>query len=264
MDDTSFNYDESGNRSSVIDTGTDTYATNVLNQYNSAGSDHFDYDSQGNMTFDGSFNYSYDVENRMTEVARPGDGNSELNVGVDTTDLVFTHGGDASWALCEDEYYHDGNDIDTFMENHDCVISGDISNSQTSWFETTVTGTGRVYLDTPQPGVLRSWSITKNVGLGFGTLRRFRANDALFGLGSCTLKVTVNIREIWRYDDDGYKVGVDFLKTVSYYMEDGFYDAADVFNRIDDQTEGWYDFENGYPFMFRMEFGESENLGSSW
>jgi hypothetical protein len=45
MSDTTFNYDEVGNRTQVIDAGTDNYASNVLNQYNSAGNDYFDQGS---------------------------------------------------------------------------------------------------------------------------------------------------------------------------------------------------------------------------
>lgn len=42
-----------------------SYAANGLNQYTSAGSASFGYDTKGNLT-DGSVTYSYDTENRLT------------------------------------------------------------------------------------------------------------------------------------------------------------------------------------------------------
>ncbi|MEX2963366.1 RHS repeat domain-containing protein [Microbulbifer sp. TYP-18] len=44
---------------------TGTYATNGLNQYTSADGLNFNYDSNGNLTNDGSTTYVYDVENRL-------------------------------------------------------------------------------------------------------------------------------------------------------------------------------------------------------
>ena len=45
----SLSYDNAGNREKVIDTGTDDYVTNALNQYNQAGSYYLDYDLTGNL-----------------------------------------------------------------------------------------------------------------------------------------------------------------------------------------------------------------------
>jgi RHS repeat-associated protein len=46
-----------------------SYATNGLNQYKSAGPATFTYDANGNLTGDGSNNYTYDVENRLIAVS---------------------------------------------------------------------------------------------------------------------------------------------------------------------------------------------------
>jgi RHS repeat-associated protein len=43
------------------------YTTNGLNQYSAAGSATFAYDRNGNLTSDGTFEYAYDIENRLTQ-----------------------------------------------------------------------------------------------------------------------------------------------------------------------------------------------------
>jgi RHS repeat-associated protein len=48
------------------------YATNGLNQYTSAGPASFAYDLNGNLTSDGTNNYGYDAENRLTSMTKPG------------------------------------------------------------------------------------------------------------------------------------------------------------------------------------------------
>jgi RHS repeat-associated protein len=55
---------------------TRTYATNGLNQYESAGSATFCYDANGNLTADGASVYLYDVENRLLEKRTQGTGNT--------------------------------------------------------------------------------------------------------------------------------------------------------------------------------------------
>ncbi|MBW8042153.1 MAG: hypothetical protein FVQ85_19435 [Planctomycetes bacterium] len=65
-DDTSFIYDQAGNRWQVIGGGIGPYyATNILNQYTSAGTVYFSYDDNGNLTGDGTDSYTYDAENRL-------------------------------------------------------------------------------------------------------------------------------------------------------------------------------------------------------
>jgi len=46
-----------------------TYAPNGLNQYESVGGISMDYDSNGNLEFDGNLTYDYDTENRLTSVS---------------------------------------------------------------------------------------------------------------------------------------------------------------------------------------------------
>jgi YD repeat-containing protein len=46
------------------------YSTNALNQYSQVGSVTPGYDANGNLTFDGTFTYGYDAENRLVSVAQ--------------------------------------------------------------------------------------------------------------------------------------------------------------------------------------------------
>lgn len=55
---------------------TRNYVTNGLNQYDSAGSATFCYDSNGNLTADGASVYLYDYENRLVEKRAQGTGNT--------------------------------------------------------------------------------------------------------------------------------------------------------------------------------------------
>jgi RHS repeat-associated protein len=55
---------------------TRAYATNGLNQYESAGSAAFCYDANGNVTADGSSVYLYDAANRLVEKRAQGTGNT--------------------------------------------------------------------------------------------------------------------------------------------------------------------------------------------
>ena len=43
------------------------YTTNGLNQYSAAGGASFTYDANGNLIADGTFEYAYDIENRLVE-----------------------------------------------------------------------------------------------------------------------------------------------------------------------------------------------------
>ncbi len=135
--DTTFNYDDVGSRTSVIDDGTTNYAVNKLNQYTSVGSISFDYDQNGNLTFDGIGYYSYDTENRLTEALNASDYNGgPLNIALDNTDIVFTTGGDANWVYTTAEYY-DANDGDSA---HSTELPADANN----WLKATVYGKGTV------------------------------------------------------------------------------------------------------------------------
>ena len=131
--DTTFEYDKVGNRSSVIDDGTTDYTANELNQYTTVGSIGYEYDLNGNLTYDAISFYEYDAENHLTEaVNASGSVGGMLNKALENTELVFTTGG-GDWTLTDANYY-DANDGDSAM-----------SGGQNSWLETTVYGEGILY-----------------------------------------------------------------------------------------------------------------------
>ncbi|MBP7053971.1 MAG: RHS repeat-associated core domain-containing protein [Phycisphaerae bacterium] len=71
---------------------------------------------------------SYDPENRLTTVMNI---DGPVSVAVDI-DLTFTTDSNAPWFLQTEEYYYDG----------DAVQSGDIDDDESTWLQTTVTGSG--------------------------------------------------------------------------------------------------------------------------
>ncbi|NLH40411.1 MAG: hypothetical protein GX448_01120, partial [Planctomycetes bacterium] len=122
--DTTFNYDDAGNRTSVIDSGgTSTYVTNALNQYTSVAGVSYTYDTRGNMTYDGANMYAYDPENRLTTVRKVPE---PLAAACDIA-LAFTTSGAANWFSQTAESYYD----------NDAVQSGDIGDDQETVLETT-------------------------------------------------------------------------------------------------------------------------------
>ncbi|MDO8301791.1 MAG: RHS repeat-associated core domain-containing protein [Sedimentisphaerales bacterium] len=67
--DVNYYYDNIGNRRDIKANGSTTaYLHNRLNQYTSVASTPYSYDDNGNITNDGYFKYTYDCENRLTDV----------------------------------------------------------------------------------------------------------------------------------------------------------------------------------------------------
>ncbi len=88
--DTTFSYDDVGNRTSVVDDdGTVSYAANDLNQYTGIADVNCTYDDNGNMIGDGSYEYVYDAENRLIVVRNIG----PLSAACDTTIAITSGGG---------------------------------------------------------------------------------------------------------------------------------------------------------------------------
>ena len=69
---TSYTYDCVGNRTDVNDGTSTNYLHNNLNQYTGVGPESsetpYSYDDNGNLTDDGTYEYYYDCENRLTDV----------------------------------------------------------------------------------------------------------------------------------------------------------------------------------------------------
>jgi RHS repeat-associated protein len=81
-----------------------TYAVNGLNQYTSAGPASFTYDANGNLTADGTWVYTYDVENRLVHATGAGKdvtliydplGRLYFVGGSNVGDVHFVYDGDA-------------------------------------------------------------------------------------------------------------------------------------------------------------------------
>jgi RHS repeat-associated protein len=71
MNTATYNYDSLGNRTSVVNSGTTSYLSNELNQYDSVGGISFTYDDNGNLTSDGINGYVYDSQNRLVSATTP-------------------------------------------------------------------------------------------------------------------------------------------------------------------------------------------------
>jgi RHS repeat-associated protein len=67
---TTYHYDALGNRTSVVGSSAVNYSQNTagLNQYGSVGGITYSYDNNGNLTYDGTYHYDYDCENRLVDV----------------------------------------------------------------------------------------------------------------------------------------------------------------------------------------------------
>ena len=61
-------YDVVANRIKVVNGGTTNYSSNSLNQYTAVAGVNYSYDLNGNLTYDGTYRYYYDCENRLTDV----------------------------------------------------------------------------------------------------------------------------------------------------------------------------------------------------
>lgn len=69
---TTFNYDAVGNRDTVVTGSTTSYTANSLNQYTQVGAATYTNDDNGNLVNDGTWTYTYNYENRLTQAAKTG------------------------------------------------------------------------------------------------------------------------------------------------------------------------------------------------
>ena len=73
FDDTIYHYDPTGNRTSTVNGGTNTYVSNDLNQYATVNGIPFSYDANGNLTHDQTRTYAHDIENQLLQTTAPGE-----------------------------------------------------------------------------------------------------------------------------------------------------------------------------------------------
>ncbi|SER06606.1 RHS repeat-associated core domain-containing protein [Nitrosomonas sp. Nm51] len=147
-------YDAAGNRISKTEDGVTThYTTNALNQYVTAGGATLSYDADGNLITktdsNGSWNYIYDLENRLTSVTTPtgdvtqyeydvfGNRSAVIENGVRTEFLIDPFG----LGNVIDEYAADGSLIASYA--HGLGLAGRIAgDGSTAYYD--IDGVGSV------------------------------------------------------------------------------------------------------------------------
>jgi len=261
ISDTEFNYDDAGNRTSVIDGGTTTYTANELNQYSVVGDVWYEYDDNGNLTYDGTGFYSYDAENHLIQATNDsGAFNGPLNKALDCFDFEFTTGGSGTWALTTSEYCDDPNH-DNDRDSAEC---DQVPVEQSSSIETTVYGYGYIsFCWKAEADTRLSFSVDGHPSSQPGTGSwQEESNYNISGLGKHTVKWTFD-KESGSVDDKFFLDNVrwtsnnptpstelqealdtdlsvvtdgdwDWTKTTSHYHNDG--DSARSGN-IDDEGE---------------------------
>ncbi|QIG79935.1 RHS repeat domain-containing protein [Stakelama tenebrarum] len=85
------------------DNGSQGYVANGLNQYSSVAGTAFSYDGNGNLTSDGSTNYGYDVQNRLTSAS----GGHSASLSYDPLGRLW-ESADPSVSGSAIEYLYDG------------------------------------------------------------------------------------------------------------------------------------------------------------
>lgn len=129
---------------------TRSYAVNGLNQYISAGPATFTHDPNGNMTSDGSVNFTYDVENRLKTAS----GAKTANLAYDPSGRLYeTSGGSAGTT----QFLYDGdalvaeyNGSGTLLRRY---VHGPGVDEPIVWYEGAgVSGTTRLYLHANHQG----------------------------------------------------------------------------------------------------------------
>jgi RHS repeat-associated protein len=84
-----YNYDDDGNRTSVVVTPwqqsptTTNYTTNNLNEYTAVGGTTHVWDANGNLTDNGTFTFKYDYKNLIVQVKKKSDGSTVASYRYD-------------------------------------------------------------------------------------------------------------------------------------------------------------------------------------
>jgi RHS repeat-associated protein len=95
-------FDPAGNRTSVTltSTGTTSYTANNVNQYTAVGGITPTYDANGNLTYDGTWTYTWDRENRLIQAAN---GSTTISYAYDALHRLIKRTVGAS----ETRFYYD-------------------------------------------------------------------------------------------------------------------------------------------------------------
>ncbi len=118
---TKYAFDDIGNRDqTVINGGTTDYTANLLNQYTAVGAASPAHDTDGNLTGDGTWTYTWDGENRLTAMEKS---NQRLEFTYDwqgrrVQKKVFS-GSTGNWSLTlERRFVYDGWNLLTIMDGN--------------------------------------------------------------------------------------------------------------------------------------------------
>ncbi len=147
------------------------YSVNGQNQYTGAGSDSFEYDPNGNLTFDGKTRFAYDFENRLVSASGTSPDSKNATLAYDPLGRLFQISspatGTTQFLYDGDELVAEYNGAGTMLRRY---IHGDGDDDPLYWFE----GSG---LDQPRfPHADRQGSIVATAQPG-GTLLTINTYD---------------------------------------------------------------------------------------
>jgi RHS repeat-associated protein len=146
-----YNYDNVGNRTSVIDNTVPTNCTpNNLNQYTAVGSDTPGYDGNANLTEANGWTYTYDAQNRLIDATGP-HGTIEIVFSYDARNRCVTrnlitsspnHGGTVWTAI---NLYYDGWNLIEEQDSYNGLQASYVHGAQTDEMLTRDDGLNIVY-----------------------------------------------------------------------------------------------------------------------
>ena len=124
-----YNYDDDGNRSSVVTTPyqqtatTVNYTTNTLNQYTAVGGATRTHDSNGNLIDDGTYKYAYDYKNQIVEIRKKSDSSLVAEYKYDPlgrrVEKDVTGSGKERYVLCTVDSGNDLGNLGNVMATYD-------------------------------------------------------------------------------------------------------------------------------------------------
>ncbi|HEX8626378.1 MAG TPA: RHS repeat-associated core domain-containing protein [Allosphingosinicella sp.] len=141
------------------------YSANGQNQYTAVGSDRFEYDPNGNLTFDGTTKYFYDSENRLVSASGASHDSKNATLVYDPLGRLFQI---SSLTTGTTQFLHDGDELVAEHNGAGALlrryVHGDGSDDPLYWFE----GLG---LDQPRfPHADRQGSVIAIAGPGAALL----------------------------------------------------------------------------------------------
>jgi RHS repeat-associated protein len=126
-----------------------SYTSNGLNQYTASGSATLSYDSNGNLSSDGSTSYVYDDENRLVSAS----GGHSASLSYDPLGRLWQV---SSTSTGTTRFYYDGSQLAIESDGSGNVlrayVHGDGADQPLVWYEATSSGTSRRFLHRDERG----------------------------------------------------------------------------------------------------------------